>query len=556
MADVLLQAADCLGGGAQAQYRQTDIPPQQPSMRAEPQQQLRAVRAACAESTADAQQEDQRAIQRAELAELLKAQLTPYLQTTQLQLASMQRQMQEQQKAHEQQLKAALEAAHLETDREWREREAEMQAWLREMQAKVAEADPFPPHMPADGDEAEPIDPEMKYSPVDMRRMGVSIQAVDVSSQEKALNSWQAIVSNLDTLNLTAIAEHGLLKGASDTDVRGPQAMRDLRKVLTTFMAGSTEVQTSVRTSLPAGASAFEVFQHIRGNFIKPEELEADEAFTRLTAFEFDRLTRVDARGARTILTEFFSYVALLPDDQRGSSQTWIKFILKKLPSVLLAAFDRERSIAGLTGSATEMSATAFKELLGKSCGAENQRTKSSAKPADRFDGLGRPGLNIHGDGGRGTDTEAVCKDCSSKFCPKSRRTDAQCDVYGTPTEWRVTRVPPFAQGPLNEKRVAAGKPPIVFPAKPSVNAATVDTPPAAVSDADAMRAANAESQAKIDAFMAHGFPGMMAGPSASAHTFSSEADACAAMRGLTCSMCEEDLNSLDSILAMRGNTK
>jgi len=151
------------------------------------------------------------------------------------------------------------------------------------------------------------------------------------------------------------------------------------------------------------------------------------------------------------------------------------------------------------------MSATAFKELLGKSCGAENQRTKSSAKPADRFDGLGKPGLNIHGDGGRGTDTEAVCKDCSSKFCPKSRRTDAQCDVYGTPTEWRVTRVPPFAQGPLNEKRVAAGKPPIVFPAKPSVNAATVDTPPAAVSDADAMRAANAESQAKIDAFMAHG---------------------------------------------------
>ena len=185
---------------------------------------------------------------------------------------------------------------------------------------------------------------------------------------------------------------------------------------------------------------------------------------------------------------------------------------------MLLAAFDRERALAELTGPASAMDMASFVELVGRACSSERARALEAAGTA------GRPGLHAHAGGNPppGEEKPPPCKDCNNVHCPKARRADSECDVNGDPTEWRIARIPPFAREGINRRRVKAGKEPLKFPSvsvhsaegqeqrAPAEGDGAAAAPAAAeMSDAEKIRAANIENQAMIDRFMEQGFMAM-----------------------------------------------
>ena len=116
------------------------------------------------------------------------------------------------------------------------------------------------------------------------------------STADEALNSWHTFKEQLSSINLNKIATYGPLPGAAEDDVRGPKAMRDLQKALTSFTAGSSEIVTSFRTSFQDGeANAFVKLQHVYDNYVKPELVEHQEAERRIKDFNFKAWSKMDA---------------------------------------------------------------------------------------------------------------------------------------------------------------------------------------------------------------------------------------------------------------------
>ena len=284
---------------------------------------------------------------------------------------------------------------------------------------------------------------------------------------------------------------------------------------------------------------AFLAVLPIAAHFVKPETMEHSEAEAKVGSFDFSRLAAVEGRQARAILCEFNSYVAELPEDRRGSAKSWIKHILTKLHPVLLAAFDRERALAEHAGPASAMDMASFVELVGRACSSEKARSLEAAGTA------GRPGLHA-ATGGQPPPPEEErkpCKECNNVHCPKARRADGECDVHGDPTEWRIARIPPFAREGMNRRRVKAGKEPLKFPSV-SAHTAGEEEPPAEGEGASAETAAVAAAKAKADAiyeqFRAKGMQSR-------SHTFSHQ-EVFAAARGVTCAMCDEQMEKLTAL--------
>ena len=197
------------------------------------------------------------------------------------------------------------------------------------------------------------------------------------------------------------------------------------------------------------------------------------------------------------MLTEFWAAIASLGENRQGTTSSWIKHIIARMPVAVLAAFDRERAVAGQTGASAEMSLANFKNTLGRACAANRQRNGSTDT---------NHRLSTHPSNG---DDKKKCDKCGSKFCPKGMRDDAQCDVYGEPTTWRISRIPVHAQKDLNEKRVKAGKKALDFPkvsAHSAENKEEEDECAECADDVESpvdIEAERERAMAALDAFMA-----------------------------------------------------
>ena len=176
-----------------------------------------------------------------------------------------------------------------------------------------------------------------QYTTVSMRDAGISVSCIQHETPEEAGNSWYKFEGYLRALNLESIATEGPLRGASDANVRGPKAARDLDKLLDQFVKDDNRVISSLRSTFPHGGSSFDKLKHVYDSFISTMEVVQADAAQKISSFDWAAFAAMDGKRARETLIQFNALVRSLDSAVRGNEGHWIRHINRHLPASTLA---------------------------------------------------------------------------------------------------------------------------------------------------------------------------------------------------------------------------
>jgi hypothetical protein len=239
-------------------------------------------------------------------------------------------------------------------------------------------------------------------------------------------------------------------------------------------------IVTSLRSEFGmSGGTGSKMFDHVKAHFIDPIVNEGSDAEADLLKFNWPKAFDGDGMKLKKELDKFWAIVARLPQGRTGDATYWVKYVKDRTPTSLVLEYHRH--IIEQTTNVQQQAANDTRVFAAHLCKARNteQRRIALFDPEKEF----RPPSNemqFNQHMNATTRSRTSCKDCTLVWCPHAVSPSAECDVHGTPTEYRLQKMTKFPnhQARVDVERKRVGKTALMYPSKKEVEESQNETTP------------------------------------------------------------------------------